>query len=186
MSTQITDHIRARGLMRPDESRWHIVIGALVLMLVFDLLALAVYVMPPKYTAESVVAIRPVQTAETSTDDLKLIANELAVYLSNQSIQDYVSSDSADSSFDVRVDPDTATVRISATTSSPAQSINAADRLAELAQSKATDRATTDSLSQASDNPLGEGPPRLMFLAAALAMTIGLGATLLIMRRPEA
>ncbi len=143
MSTQITDHIRARGL-RPGESRWPIVAGALALMLVFDLLALAVYVMPPKYTAESVVAIRPVQTAETSTDDLKLIANELAVYLSNQSIQDYVTSDSSDSSFDVRVDPDTATVRISATTSSPAQSINAADRLAELAQSKATDSQLED------------------------------------------
>lgn len=186
MSTQTTDLSRARSLVRPGESRWVLVAGALLLMLVFDVLALAVYVMPPKYTAESVVAIRPVETAETSTDDLKLIANELAVYLSNQSIQDYVSSDSEDSSFDVRVDPDTATVRISATTSNPAQSISAADRLAELAQSKATDRATTDSLSQASDNPLDEGPPRLMYLAAALAVTLGLGATLLIMRRPGA
>ncbi len=185
MSTQTTERLRARSLIHPDESRWVIVVGALLLMLVFDLLALTVYVMPPKYTAESVVAIRPVETAETSTDDLKLIANELAVYLSNQSIQDFVTSDSSDSSFNVRVDPDTATVRISATTANPAQSISAADRLAELAQSKTTDRATTDSLSQASDNPLDEGPPRLMYLAAALAMTTGLGATLLIMRRPR-
>lgn len=186
MTAQITGRTRSQNLMTDTDSTWRLVVGALVLMLLFDVVAVAVYLMPHRYTAESVIAIRPVESAEISTPDLKLIANELAVYLSNQSIQDDVTSDSPGASFDVRVDPDTATVRISAKTSNPAQSIDAADRLAELAQSKATERATTDSLSQAGDNPVTEGPPRLMFLAAALAVTAGLGATLILLRRTEA
>lgn len=186
MTRLLTDRPRVRALMGEGTSRWRVAGVVLLLILLFDAAAVFVHLMPTTYTAESVVAIRPVEAAETPTEDLKLIANELVVYLSNQSIQDEVTADGADASFSVRNDPDTATVRIAATTSDPDHSVAAADKLAGLAGAKTTERATTETLSKASDNPLAEGPPRLMYLAGGLVVVAGLGITALMIRRPGA
>jgi hypothetical protein len=175
---------------RRHSESWALFALASAAALVAPFVLVAVALVPSHFTAESVVAVRPIDPEVTSPDDLKLLAGEVAVYLSNDRVHEDAafrgagsrSTAPAESGVEVGVDAETATVRISATSTDPVESVRVVDQLVVMAESTATDRARLDVLAHGADNEIAVGPSRLLLLAASGIVGAGLvvGAVVLV------
>lgn len=148
--------------------------------------------LPTQQQADAVVGLRSEGVSQeqvpTSSDELRLIAQQYAVALAADTQVEAAVAElglGEDAGATAEVDPDSTTVRISATADDAAQASRLADRLVDLAADRAEDdpQVAVVQLSEPSPDHTTTTPSRPLYLAAGYAVVLVCAVGLWLLRR---
>lgn len=182
------------GEETPETSRASSLVRELRLPAAFAVLAtlalvIGVALVPTQQEASAVIGLRSetVDGIQTSSDELRLIAQQYAVSLSSDGTVDAALEDLGLSagSATAEVDPDTTTVRITAQADDPDAASRLAAHLVEDAEALAEEdeQAAVVPLADASADSTATTPSRMLLLAAGLAAISVMTLALWLLRR---
>ncbi|OAB86569.1 hypothetical protein AWH69_14760 [Janibacter melonis] len=155
-------------------------------------LVAGLYYLPTQHEATAVVGLRSEAASEgqatTGPDELKLIAQQYSVALSDEAAVDELVDEldiPATSTAEATVDPETTTVRIAARSDDPQEASDLADRIARSAEARADEdpQVVATTLSTASPDHTRVTPPRPLLLACGLSAILVLAVGLWLLRR---
>ncbi|MBD5831809.1 O-antigen ligase family protein [Janibacter melonis] len=155
-------------------------------------LVAGLYYLPTQHEATAVVGLRSEAASEgqatTGPDELKLIAQQYSVALSDEAAVDELVDEldiPATSTAEATVDPETTTVRIAARSDDPQEASALADRIARSAEARADEdpQVVATTLSTASPDHTRVTPPRPLLLACGLSAILVLAVGLWLLRR---
>lgn len=148
--------------------------------------------LPTQQQADAVVGLRSEGVSQeqvpTSSDELRLIAQQYAVALAADTQVEAAVAElglGEDAGATAEVDPDSTTVRISATAADAGQASRLADRLVDLAADRAEDdpQVAVVQLSEPSPDHTTTTPSRPLYLAAGYAIVLVSAVGLWLLRR---
>ncbi|QFQ30695.2 hypothetical protein EEW87_010905 [Janibacter melonis] len=155
-------------------------------------LVAGLYYLPTQHEATAVVGLRSEAASEgqatTGPDELKLIAQQYSVALSDEAAVDELVDElgiPAMSTAEATVDPETTTVRIAARSDDPQEASDLADRIARSAEARADEdpQVVATTLSTASPDHTRVTPPKPLLLACGLSAILVLAVGLWLLRR---
>lgn len=155
-------------------------------------LVAGLYYLPTQHEATAVVGLRSEAASEgqatTGPDELKLIAQQYSVALSDEAAVDELVDElgiPATSTAEATVDPETTTVRIAARSDDPQEASDLADRIARSAEARADEdpQVVATTLSTASPDHTRVTPPKPLLLACGLSAILVLAVGLWLLRR---
>lgn len=155
-------------------------------------LVAGLYYLPTQQEATAVVGLRSEAASEgqatTGPDELKLIAQQYSVALSDEAAVDELVDElgiPATSTAEATVDPETTTVRIAARSDDPQEASDLADRIARSAEARADEdpQVVATTLSTASPDHTRATPPKPLLLACGLSAILVLAVGLWLLRR---
>lgn len=155
-------------------------------------LVAGLYYLPTQHEATAVVGLRSEAASEgqatTGPDELKLIAQQYSVALSDEAAVDELVDEldiPATSTAEATVDPETTTVRIAARSDDPQEASDLADRIARSAEARADEdpQVVATTLSTASPGHTRATPPKPLLLACGLSAILVLAVGLWLLRR---
>ncbi|MEX1907604.1 O-antigen ligase family protein [Janibacter sp. Y6] len=150
--------------------------------------------LPTQHEATAVVGLRSEAASEgqatTGPDELKLIAQQYSVALSDEAAVDELVDElgiPATSTAEATVDPETTTVRIAARSDNPQEASDLADRIARSAEARADEdpQVVATTLSTASPDHTRVTPPKPLLLACGLSAILVLAVGLWLLRRQQ-